>query len=69
MIFVVLAGLVVALAFWAAAVIHADNRKPHQCEVCGRFLSDRQAVEITESYPDELGGTSMTATFCKKDRP
>lgn len=44
-------------------------KKRLECEVCGRKLKPRQAVEVTESYPDELGGTSMTATFCKRHKP
>jgi hypothetical protein len=67
-IFLGIFGLaLVAVVLAAAFTLPRDRR--YQCEVCGKYLTERQAVEVTEEYPEEFGGTSMTATFCKKDRP
>lgn len=63
---VAILGVLVLIGY---AVRAPYETRPFQCEVCGRHLRAKQAVEVTEEYPEEFGGTSMTATFCKKDRP
>jgi hypothetical protein len=66
-VFGLLGLALVAFVVVAALTIPRDRR--YQCEVCGRLLTDRQAVEVTEEYPEEFGGTSLTAVFCRKDAP
>lgn len=43
--------------------------KTKQCETCGRWLTPKRAVEITDIQTGKFGFTSITATYCKADAP
>ncbi len=40
-----------------------------RCETCSRDLKPRQVVEVTEMFTDDLGGTAITAIFCRTHAP
>lgn len=64
--FLVIVGL---MCFAWLCARKVNEPRPEQCEVCGKRLTRRQAREVTAEFPEELGGTSITATFCRKDAP
>lgn len=41
-----------------------------RCETCGRRLTVRDRVEVTDVIErTDLGGSAMVATYCRKDAP
>lgn len=44
-------------------------KRVEACEVCGRRLKASVIVEITETFTDAHGGSSLSAFFCRTHAP
>jgi len=46
-----------------------NRRLVAECETCGRTVPRRKAVVLTETFPEEWGGSAIAATFCRSHDP
>lgn len=58
------------MRWWRRRRSRADHPTCDRCETCGTTLTAKTRVEIVEIIEvDDLGGTSLAATYCRRHAP
>lgn len=58
------------MSWWRRRGCRRDHPTCDRCETCGATLTVKTRVEVTEIIEiDDLGGTSLTAVYCRQHAP